>query len=200
MTINEFDSLRGDTDREGGLDPDPFVLGAYILSAVSAAMSALQVWVGESTRQDTRRRNANQRNAAILKWEAGLHELKDVLADLETIVKDTTLAKIDDASPRGLCPLSKSAILTLGQLNNLQRITNRLLAKTQQMNKAGYDLIRQIETSQTQEFVTAQIAVLQRHVQALQKIESLGVSLTQANEATDVLIRVAEYLRNHFIS
>lgn len=183
----------------GRIDPDPYVIGTFIFAAVSAAMSALAVHISHSSQSDERRRNQDRKRAAILRWEADLHELKDILVRLQEVI-ERFVPETSHSSRGSLRPLETGFRVTVHGLNALRQATSRLIRKTQQINNSSYKLLEQIDSEQLQRFLSNSIVELRQHVEELQKIRSLESSFVSAFETLGILVRTAEYLRNELVS
>lgn len=180
------------------VDPDPFIVASLILSAVATASgvySALATHV--SSRSDKRRQEIEQ-SAAILRWEADLHELRPLLEDVGEFLSELGFLGSGNI-PQPLKPFTAQLELDDQQLELFRRLLGRIIQKTQQLNNSSFKLLGSLDQKAVQSHLADNVGVLQEHLLLLQRMESLEVSIDSALNTVDMLLKTAEYLRNELI-
>lgn len=180
------------------IDPDPFMVASLILSAVATASGVYSALSTHVSSRSERRRQKSEQNAAILRWEADLHELRPMLEDVAEFLSQLGFLG-NDNFPKPLGPFTAKLELDDQQRDVFRQILSKVIQKTQQLNNSSFTLLGLLDQKVVQSYLAANVGVLQEQLLLLQRMESLDLSIDSALKAVDMLLKTAEYLRNNLI-
>lgn len=74
--------------RQRKIDPDPFMIACLIVAAIAMAANVYSTAMQVSDSGKKRKQQAGRRRAVLLRWQADLAELRDVMTDLRSLLEE----------------------------------------------------------------------------------------------------------------
>jgi hypothetical protein len=181
------------------LDPDPFTVATLILSAIGTASGVFSTVYTRSVRREQSKERRNRRTAAVHRWEANLHDLRDILEELRGFVARSRLDQAHGEHKGPLQPLSPGPLLSARDLGRYRRTLNKLISQTKRLNDDTFKLIELIDDQRTVSYMTDTASRMRETLKKLRSMESVEQSIADALQGIDVLLQTAAFLRQEII-
>ncbi len=177
------------------IDPDGFTLSQLIFAALNCATGIfVAVEMVSGGRREEKRRRLRRLTAAV-RWEGELLELQGLLIQIAHFVRDVLEQQEPQSMRRQVRPLDNLLCLTHPQFRAYRQLVNSLLEVTRRLHETSSELLSYIERAELSQYLRESVLDVRKLLRELGEGPPLTQGIEGAQELTNRLLKVAEYIR-----